>query len=62
MGLFICLISIPAFNGKKQDASVFRTGKTHGMMMVIVMNKVLGRENYEIGRRLCLGPAGDSER
>lgn len=37
---------------------IFGPGKMHGMMMtVVVMNKVLGRENYENGRRLCLGPA-----
>lgn len=45
------------------EQQIFGPGKMHGMITtVVVMNKVLGRENYENGRRLCLGPAEASER
>jgi len=45
------------------EQQIFGPGKMHGMMIkVVVMNKVLRRENYENGRRLCLGAAEVSER
>ena len=45
------------------EQQIFSPGKMHGMMItVVVMNKVLGRENDENGRRLCLGPAEVSEK
>lgn len=45
------------------EQQISNPGKMHGMMItVVVMNKVLGRENDENGRRLCLGPAEVSEK
>lgn len=45
------------------EQQIFNPGKMHGMMItVVVMNKVLGRENDENGTRFCLGPAEVSEK
>lgn len=63
LNLYPCLPWKKAGYFCTQNKQIFDRGKTCFMTMTVkVLNKDLGRQKYENGRRLRLGPAGVSER